>query len=101
MSTGSDSGSLPRFLTAQTPAYDQALAELRAGRKQTHWIWFIFPQLAGLGESEMSRRYAIRDLHEARASSAYPVAGSRPEHGCHGCRAARGEARSCGTEGRH
>jgi uncharacterized protein (DUF1810 family) len=71
------SASLAHFLTAQTPIYAQALAELRAGAKRSHWMWFIFPQLAGLGQSEMSRRYAIQDLDEARAYLAHPVLGAR------------------------
>jgi uncharacterized protein (DUF1810 family) len=58
---------LERFHAAQRGAYDGALAELRAGRKRGHWIWFVFPQVRGLGHSEMSRRYAIGSLAEARA----------------------------------
>lgn len=68
---------LDRFLTAQHPVYAEVLAELASGRKRTHWMWFIFPQLAGLGMSETSRRYAIRDLGEARAYLAHPVLGTR------------------------
>lgn len=68
---------LERFLTAQAPVYDRALAELRGGAKRTHWMWFIFPQLAGLGSSEMAVRYAIRSLDEARAYLAHPVLGPR------------------------
>lgn len=68
---------LTRFLVAQEPVYAQALAELRAGRKRTHWMWFIFPQLAGLGQSAMSHRYAIRDLDEARAYLEHPLLGPR------------------------
>jgi uncharacterized protein (DUF1810 family) len=75
--THSDPRSLDRFLTAQNPVYDQVLTELSDGRKRTHWMWFIFPQIAGLGTSETSRRYAIRDLEEARAYLAHPVLGSR------------------------
>ncbi|MBV7433883.1 DUF1810 domain-containing protein [Cardiobacteriaceae bacterium TAE3-ERU3] len=58
---------LSRFHTAQQRHYPTALAEIRAGRKQSHWMWFIFPQIAGLGQSATSREYAIRDLDEARA----------------------------------
>lgn len=72
-----DQYNLDRFVAAQEGIYPQALAELRAGRKRTHWMWFVFPQLAGLGQSEMSRRYAIRDLDEARAYLAHPVLGPR------------------------
>ena len=70
---------LERFLAAQdrTGTYERALAELRAGRKSSHWMWFVFPQLAGLGESEMSRRYAIASLEEAREYLAHPVLGAR------------------------
>jgi uncharacterized protein (DUF1810 family) len=68
---------LARFVEAQAGVYDQALAELRAGRKRSHWMWFIFPQLAGLGRSEMSRRYAISGLAEGRAYLEHPVLGAR------------------------
>lgn len=68
---------LSRFHEAQQPVYDDALAELRAGRKRTHWMWFVFPQLDGLGSSPTARRYAIRDLAEARAYLADEVLGAR------------------------
>ena len=70
---------LERFVAAQDAGgtYDAALAELRAGRKQTHWMWFVLPQLAGLGRSETARRYALADLDEARAYVAHPVLGPR------------------------
>jgi uncharacterized protein (DUF1810 family) len=68
---------LARFLQAQEPVYRQVLDELRAGRKRSHWIWFIFPQLAGLGHSAMAQRYAIASLAEARAYLADPVLGAR------------------------
>lgn len=68
---------LDRFMSAQAAVYDRALAELRAGAKRTHWMWFIFPQLVGLGSSEMAVRYAIRSLGEARAYLAHPVLGPR------------------------
>jgi uncharacterized protein (DUF1810 family) len=64
---------LVRFLRAQQGMHDVAVRELRAGRKTGHWIWFEFPQLAGLGRSEMSQRYAISGLDEARAYLAHPV----------------------------
>jgi uncharacterized protein (DUF1810 family) len=70
-------GDLERFVEAQHGVYRQVLAELRNGRKASHWIWFIFPQLAGLGRSAMSERYAIRSLEEARAYLAHPVLGER------------------------
>jgi uncharacterized protein (DUF1810 family) len=68
---------LDRFLAGQRDTFEGALAELRAGRKTGHWIWFVFPQLAGLGRSEMSRYYAIASLAEARAYLAHPVLGVR------------------------
>ncbi len=68
---------LDRFLDAQSPVYDAVLDELRAGRKRSHWMWFVFPQLQGLGHSDMAQRYAIRDLEEARAYLAHPVLGPR------------------------
>ena len=71
------SNDLDRFVTAQAGVYDGALAELRRGRKTGHWIWFIFPQVAGLGSSEMSRYYAIESLDEARAYHAHPILGPR------------------------
>ncbi|PFG38096.1 uncharacterized protein (DUF1810 family) [Georgenia soli] len=70
---------LERFVTAQDDGgtYDAALAELRRGRKTSHWMWFVFPQVAGLGHSPMSQRYAISSLEEARAYLAHPVLGPR------------------------
>ena len=68
---------LERFVAAQAPIYDRALAELRAGSKQTHWMWFVFPQIAGLGRSPMARCYAIASLAEARAYLAHRVLGPR------------------------
>jgi uncharacterized protein (DUF1810 family) len=68
---------LERFVTAQATAYDGALAELRRGRKTGHWIWFVFPQAAGLGRSAMSQHYALGSLAEARAYLAHPVLGPR------------------------
>ena len=68
---------LERFLLAQQHVYDGVLEELRRGRKTGHWIWFIFPQIAGLGSSSTSRHYAIASLDEARAYLAHPVLGAR------------------------
>ena len=68
---------LDRFLTAQRVVYDGVLHELRRGRKTGHWIWFIFPQLVGLGRSEMSRYYGIGSVDEARAYLANPILGAR------------------------
>lgn len=69
--------SADRFLMAQEPVYPQVLRELRAGLKQTHWMWFVFPQIAGLGSSDMAIHYALSDLEAARAYLAHPVLGSR------------------------
>ena len=66
-----------RFLRAQAPVYDAVLTELRAGRKRSHWMWFIFPQLAGLGHSEMAQRFALASRDEAAAYLAHPVLGAR------------------------
>jgi uncharacterized protein (DUF1810 family) len=68
---------LDRFVSAQASVYPSALAELTAGRKRTHWMWFIFPQIAGLGSSPAAQRYAIASLDEARAYLAHPVLGPR------------------------
>ena len=72
-----DPHNLARFLDAQAPVYERVLDELRAGRKRSHWIWFIFPQVAGLGQSEMSEWYAIASLDEAQAYLAHSVLGAR------------------------
>lgn len=74
-----DAFDLDRFVAAQDDGgtYDRALAELRRGRKTSHWMWFVFPQLAGLGRSSMAQRYAIGSLDEARAYLAHPVLGAR------------------------
>jgi uncharacterized protein (DUF1810 family) len=76
-SGGPDAYDLARFVHAQENVYERALEELRAGRKRSHWIWFIFPQLAGLGSSAMSRRYAIRNIEEAGEYLRHPVLGPR------------------------
>ncbi len=68
---------LSRFVEAQAGTYDQALAELRAGRKTGHWMWFVFPQVAGLGRSPTAQHYAVSGLDEARAYLAHPVLGPR------------------------
>jgi uncharacterized protein (DUF1810 family) len=77
MSEAGDGFGLERFVDAQFGVYGRALAEIRRGRKTSHWMWFVFPQLAGLGLSEMSQRYAIGSLAEARAYLAHPVLGQR------------------------
>ena len=68
---------LDRFLDAQRGDYAVALAEVRRGRKTSHWMWYIFPQIAGLGQSSTARYYSIRDLEEAREYYAHPVLGQR------------------------
>ena len=68
---------LERFIEAQAPVYDKALAELKAGCKQSHWMWFVFPQIAGLGHSPMAQHYAIQNLAEARAYLTHPLLGTR------------------------
>jgi uncharacterized protein (DUF1810 family) len=68
---------LQRFVDAQAPVFDTVCAELRAGRKRSHWMWFIFPQIAGLGHSAMAQRFAIASLDEARAYLRHPVLGPR------------------------
>src|SRR5688572_32879184 len=68
---------LNRFVAAQEKTYHQALAEIRSGRKRSHWMWYIFPQYEGLGFSETSRRYAIKSIAEARAYLRHPILGPR------------------------
>jgi uncharacterized protein (DUF1810 family) len=71
---------LIRFVDAQAQVYRQVVAELTDGRKRTHWMWFIFPQLSGLGHSAMAQRYAIRDIDQARRYLADPILGDRLRH---------------------
>jgi uncharacterized protein (DUF1810 family) len=73
---------LQRFVDAQAPVMEAVRAELRAGRKRTHWMWFVFPQLRGLGSSSMARHYGISSLEEARAYLAHPVLGPRLRECC-------------------
>jgi uncharacterized protein (DUF1810 family) len=79
-----DPHGLQRFVDAQEDAatYARALEELRAGRKRSHWIWFVFPQIAGLGQSPISQAYSIRSLKEARAYLAHPLLGPRLRECC-------------------
>lgn len=72
-----DAYNLHRFLTAQEHTYETVLAELRAGKKSSHWIWFIFPQIAGLGHNATPQQYAITSLDEAKAYLQHPVLGER------------------------
>ena len=73
---------LERFVEARRPVMPAVMAELRAGRKRTHWMWFVFPQIAGLGFSSMAQRYAISGLEEARAFLAHPVLGPELRECC-------------------
>jgi len=76
-STNVDPYNLERFVEAQAPLIEQIISELRAGRKMSHWMWFIFPQIRGLGRSETAIEYAISGLDEARAYLTHPVLGPR------------------------
>jgi uncharacterized protein (DUF1810 family) len=73
----SDQFHLQRFVDAQAPLFDKVRGELRAGAKRSHWMWFIFPQIQGLGSSDLARRFAISSLAEARAYLEHPVLGPR------------------------
>jgi uncharacterized protein (DUF1810 family) len=75
--TGPDPYNLQRFMDAQQGTIELAMAELRRGSKESHWMWFVFPQLAGLGRSPTSHYYGIRSLDEARAYLAHPLLGAR------------------------
>lgn len=77
MTAAADPFDLDRFVRAQEGVYDRALEEVRRGRKTSHWMWFIFPQLAGLGSSATARRYAVSGLAEALAYLAHPLLGPR------------------------
>lgn len=72
-----DDFDLERFMAAQAPVYPRVVSELRAGRKQSHWMWFIFPQIEGLGHSAMAQKYAVRSRAEAVAYLEHPVLGPR------------------------
>lgn len=82
MLDGDDSHDLSRFVRAQAEDYEQALSELRAGQKWSHWMWYIFPQFEGLGFSSNSRLYAIRSIAEAEAYLRHPLLGARLEECC-------------------
>jgi uncharacterized protein (DUF1810 family) len=81
---------LQRFIDAQAAVMPQVEAELRAGRKSSHWMWFVFPQMRGLGQSAMAQRYGITSLDEARAYLAHPVLGERLRDCCSLALAAQG-----------
>ena len=84
--------SLERFVKAPYGVYPRALAELKAGRKQSHWMWFIFPQIAGLGHSAMAQMYAIASLDEARTYLAHPLLGARLRECCEAVLAVDGKS---------
>ena len=73
---------LQRFVDAQKAVYETVCAELRAGHKRTHWMWYIFPQIAGLGRSDTARRFALSGIDEAQAYLAHPLLGKRLEECC-------------------
>ena len=77
MSLSNDPYDLDRFVRAQAADYDRVLSELRGGKKRSHWMWYIFPQIEGLGQSPISRRYSIKSAAEARAYFDHPVLGPR------------------------
>jgi uncharacterized protein (DUF1810 family) len=82
MATADDPYLLSRFVRAQEPDYEQALSEIRAGRKRSHWMWYVFPQFDGLGVSSTSRLYAIKSVAEAEAYLRHPVLGPRLAECC-------------------
>jgi uncharacterized protein (DUF1810 family) len=83
---------LNRFITAQEGVYDRALAELRDGMKRSHWMWYIFPQLEGLGHSPTSRLYSIKSLEEARQYLSHPVLGQRLTESAEAVMAVQGQS---------
>ncbi|MBX3599714.1 MAG: DUF1810 domain-containing protein [Rubrivivax sp.] len=78
-----DPHDLQRFVAAQAPVWDAVRAELAAGAKRSHWMWFVFPQLRGLGRSAMAHRYGLASLDEARAYLRHPLLGPRLHEACH------------------
>ena len=82
MKNAADRFNLERFVESQENVYEQALHELRDGRKETHWMWFIFPQMDGLGSSSTARHFSIKSLDEAKAYLAHPVLGPRLRECC-------------------
>jgi uncharacterized protein (DUF1810 family) len=89
-----DPHDLSRFVQAQADDYQQALSEVRAGRKQSHWMWYIYPQFAGLGFSPTSRQYAIKSVAEAEAYLRHPVLGPRLLECCEAVLAVQGRSAS-------
>jgi uncharacterized protein (DUF1810 family) len=91
---GDDPYDLVRFVHAQAGDYERALGEIRSGRKRSHWMWYIFPQIEGLGFSAMSQRYAIKSLAEARAYRDHPLLGRRLVECCDAVLSALGRSAS-------
>lgn len=91
MAMGNDLHNLNRFIEAQAPIYDRALAEIKAGSKRSHWMWFVFPQFAGLGMSATSQLYAIKNINEAKAYLAHDVLGPRLIECCEAANAVNGK----------
>jgi uncharacterized protein (DUF1810 family) len=87
-----DSIDLSRFLSAQQEVYKTALAELKRGSKQSHWMWFVFPQIVGLGSSPMAQFYAVKSLAEAEAYLAHPILGARLIECCNALLAIEGKS---------
>lgn len=83
---------IDRFVDAQASVYDRVVEELRDGRKATHWMWFVFPQLVGLGHSAMAAHYGIKDIEEAQRYLAHPVLGERLRHCVHLMRTHEGKS---------
>jgi uncharacterized protein (DUF1810 family) len=83
---------LSRFVQAQERSYAHALAEIKSGRKQSHWMWYVFPQFLGLGHSEMSRRYSIKSIAEANAYLQHPILGPRLVECCEAALAVEGRS---------
>jgi uncharacterized protein (DUF1810 family) len=90
----SDPYDLSRFVEAQEYNYDQALSEIKSGRKQSHWMWYIFPQFEGLGSSPTSRHYSIKSLAEAKAYLSHPVLGPRLVECCEAALRVKGRSAS-------
>jgi uncharacterized protein (DUF1810 family) len=92
LATGGDPFDLRRFVLAQDANYAEALAEIRAGRKRTHWMWYVFPQFAGLGFSSTAKYYAVKSRAEALAYLAHPVLGPRLRACCEAALAVEGKS---------
>ncbi|OQA18686.1 MAG: hypothetical protein BWY63_01966 [Chloroflexi bacterium ADurb.Bin360] len=92
--TNDDPHDLNRFINAQEGVYERALAELKSGQKRSHWMWFIFPQVEGLGQSPTSQYFAIKSVAEARAYLAHPLLGARLRESAEAVLALKGRSAS-------